>query len=171
MINGNMDELRAEFDKFVHDKCEIGEDGNCDTDDKNPDRGDEVDEEPYPGFVDELNQRLLAPSLSGVYLSRIDLKRVAEGIDESIPIKERDKMMKALFRHTTKREYLATAFNEFNKHMNGRILIYEELSEAFPSSKEMFVGHIAKVKKTQKMFEQIVADYEEIVPTFDPMMI
>ena len=50
-------------------------------------------------------------------------------------------------------------------------MIYTELSDAFPSSKEIFASHIAKVKKTQKMFDQIVADYEEIVPTFDPMMI
>ncbi|MEE8588308.1 MAG: hypothetical protein V3S80_03055 [Sulfurimonadaceae bacterium] len=170
MINGNMDELRAEFDKFVHDKCEMSEDGSCDTD-SNPDLGDAVDEEPYPGFVDELQERLLAPSKSGVYLSRIDIKRVAEGIDESIPIKERDKMIKALFRHTTKREYLSTAFAEFNKHMNGRVMIYTELAEAFPLSREIFDGQIAKVKKTQKMFDQIVADYEEIEPTFDPMMI
>lgn len=170
MINGNMDELRAEFDKFVHDKCAISEDGSCESE-GNPDRGDEVDDEPYPGFVDELQERLLAPSQSGVYLSRIDIKRVAEGIDESIPIKERDKMIKALFRHTTKREFLSRAFAEFNKHMNGRIMIYTELAEAFPLSKTIFDAQIAKVKKTQKMFDQIVADYEEIVPTFDPMMI
>lgn len=170
MMNGNMDELRAEFDKFVQDKCSISEDGSCDTD-ENPDRGDAVDDEPYPAFVDELQQKLLAPSKSGVYLSRIDIKRVAEGIDESIPIKERDKMVKALFRHTTKRDYLKQAFSEFNKHMNGRVLIYTELAEAFPSSKEIFETQIAKVKKTQKMFDQIVDDYEEIEPTFDPMMI
>jgi len=170
MMNGNMDELRAEFDKFVRDKCDISEDGSCDSD-ENPDRGDAVDDEPYPGFVDELTDRLLAPSKSGVYLSRIDIKRVAEGIDESIPIKERDKMLKAMFRHTTKRQFLSDAFAEFNKHMNGRVLIYTELSEEFPASKEIFEAQIAKVKKTQKMFDQIVADYEEIVPTFDPMMI
>lgn len=171
MINNNkeLDELRAEFDKFVHEKCMSDESGSCDTDDQ--DRGDAVDEEPYPAFVDELQSKLLAPVLSGVYLSRIDIKRVAEGIDESLPIKERDKMLKALFRHTTKREYLRKTFDEFNKHMNGRVLIYEELSEAFPSSQEIFESYIAKVKKTQKMFDQIVDDYEEIEPTFDPMMI
>ncbi len=169
MINNNkeLDELRAEFDKFVHDKCMTDEEGNCNDDDK----GDAVDEEPYPAFVDELQSKLLAPALSGVYLSRIDIKRVAEGIDESLPIKERDKMIKALFRHTTTRDYLRKTFDEFNRHMNGRVLIYTELGEAFPSSKEVFETYIAKVKKTQKMFEQIVNDYEEIEPTFDPMMI
>ena len=86
MINNNkeLDELRAEFDKFVHEKCMSDESGSCDTDDQ--DRGDAVDEEPYPAFVDELQSKLLAPVLSGVYLSRIDIKRVAEGIDESLPV-------------------------------------------------------------------------------------
>ncbi len=167
MINGNIDELRAEFDKFVQDKCITDEAGNPNEDDK----GDAVDEEPYPAFVDELQEKLLAPLNSGVYLSRVDIKRVAEGIDESLPIKERDKMLKALFRHITNRKYLEDTFAEFNKHLNGRVLIYTELAEAFPASKEIFEGYIAKVKKTQKMFEQIVADYEEIEPTFDPMMI
>lgn len=170
MTNGNMDELRAEFDKFVREKCEISEDGSCDSD-ENPDRGDAVDDEPYPGFVDELVDRLLAPSKSGAYLSRIDIKRVAEGINESIPIKERDKMLKALFRHTTKRDFLRQAFEEFNKHLNGRILIYGELSEAFPASKSIFDEQTTKIEKTKKMFDQIVADYDEIEPTFDPMMI
>jgi len=70
-----------------------------------------------------LTSKLLAPAVSGVYLSRLDIKRIAEAIDESIPIKERMKMVKALFRHTVKRQYLVDAFTEVDKHINGRILI------------------------------------------------
>ena len=106
-----------------------------------------------------------------MYLSRLDIKRVAEGIDESIPIKERIKMVRALFRHTTKKEYLKDAFEEIDKHINGRILIYKELSEAFPSSKSIFDGHIVKAKKTMKMFDTIIEDFEEIEPSSDPMFI
>ncbi len=167
MINSNIDDLRAEFDKFVQDKCITEEEGTSD----NVDKGDPVDDEPYPAFVDELQEKLLAPAKSGVYLSRVDIKRIASGIDESLPIKERDKMLKALFRHITGRKYLEDTFIEVNKHLNGRLLIYTELAEAFPASKDIFEGYISKVKKTQKMFGQIVDDYEEIVPTFDPMMI
>jgi len=169
MINDNngIDELKAEFDKFVYEKCITDEDGN----NKDEDKGDAVDEEPYPAFVDELQEKLLAPSKSGVYLSRVDIKRIADGIDESLPIKERDKMVKALFRHITDRSYLTKTFAEINKHMNGRILIYEELAASFPASKEIFEGYISKARMTQKMFEQIENDYEEIEATFDPMMI
>ena len=166
MMKHDMNELRAEFDKFVRDKCSIDPEGQ-----HTPDQGDAEDEEPVPAFVDELADKLLAPALSGVYLSRLDIKRVAEGIDESLPIKERKKMIKALFRHTVKREFLRKAFDEFNKHLNGRIAIYNELSEAFPSSKTIFDGYIRKIEKTKKMFDQIVDDFEEIDPTAEPMPI
>lgn len=163
----DMKDFKAEFDKFVRDKCDtdLGE-GQ-----RTPDQGDAPDEEPVPAFVDELADKLLAPAHSGVYLSRIDIKRIAEAVDESLPIKERKKMLKALLRHTTKKAYLRSVFDEINRHMNGRIMIYTELSEAFPASKAIFDAHTAKIRKTQKMFDQIVDDYEEMEPTDEPMFV
>jgi len=163
MNKADFSDLKAEFDQFVRDKCDTEA---CDTSsDGNPDN------EPVPGFVDELTDKLLSPFHSGVYLSRLDIKRVAEAIDESIPIKERKKMLQALFRHTTRKEYLRGAFDEFNRHFGGRIRIYTELAEAFPASKSIFDENIAKIKKTQKILDQIVEDYEEIEPTDEPMMV
>ncbi len=162
-------DLRAEFDKFVKDKCSL--DPEAGAAERDPDIGDKEDEEPVPQFVDALTSKLLAPAQSGVYLSRLDIKRVAEAIDESIPIKERIKMVKALFRHTTTKEYLGGAFSEIDKHINGRILIYQELSEAFPASKEIFNSHIQKAEKTKKMFNTIIEDFEEIAPTDDPLLV
>jgi len=168
MNHEDLSDLRAEFDKFVKDKCSLQPD---EEQVQNPDIGDKEDEEPVPQFVDALTSKLLAPAISGVYLSRLDIKRVAEAIDESIPIKERIKMVRALFRHTTKRQYLEDAFAEIDKHINGRILIYTELSEAFPSSKPIFDEHIEKAKKTMAMFKTIINDFEEIEPTDDPMFV
>jgi len=169
MNPNDISDLRAEFDKFVKDKCSL--DPESGENEQNPDMGDKEDEEPVPQFVDALTSKLLAPAQSGVYLSRLDIKRVAEAIDESIPIKERVKMVKALFRHTTKQQYLKDAFAEVDKHINGRILIYTELSEAFPASKEIFDGHIVKAKKTMKMFDTIISDFEEIEPVDDPLFV
>lgn len=163
MKENDFSDLRAEFDEFVR--------GKCDTDSCETSSEDGTDEEPVPAFVDELSDKLLSPYHCGAYLSRLDIKRVAEAIDESIPIKERKKMIKALFRHTTKKAYLRSAFDEFNRHFGGRVLIYQELSTAFPASKMIFDENIAKIKKTQKMFDQIVEDFEEIEPTDDPMMV
>ncbi len=169
MNPNDLSDLRAEFDKYVNDKCSL--DPEAGTAESDPDIGDKVDEEPVPQFVDALTSKLLSPAHSGVYLSRLDIKRVAEAIDESIPIKERMKMVKALFRHTTTKEYLAGAFNEIQKHINGRILIYQELGEAFPASKEIFDTHIKKAEKTKNMFNTIIEDFEEIGPVDDPLFI
>ncbi|MDF1874494.1 hypothetical protein JHD48_01960 [Sulfurimonas sp. SAG-AH-194-I05] len=170
MSTYNIDDLKAEFNKFVTDKCDLNPEDMM-GEDQNPDGGDKEDEEPVPQFVDALTSRLLAPAHSGVYLSRLDIKRIAEAIDESIPIKERVKMVRALFRHTTKQQYLKDAFEEVDKHINGRILIYTELAETFPASKYIFDANIVKAKKTMKMFETIIADFEEIDPTDDPMFV
>jgi hypothetical protein len=167
MNKDDLSDLRAEFDKFVKDSCTFNPEDN-----KNPnDITDKDDEVPVPQFVDALTAKLLAPAISGVYLSRLDIKRIAEAIDESIPIKERVKMVRALFRHTNSKEYLRTAFNEINRHINGRVLIYKELAEAFPSSSSIFEEQITKAKSTMRMFEQIIEDFEEIEPSDDPLSI
>jgi hypothetical protein len=165
MNREDISDLRLEFDKFVRDKCSLEPETAMNGE------NNEEEEEIAPQFVDALTTKLLAPAHSGVYLSRLDIKRIAEAIDESLPIKERMKMVRSLFRHTTKKEYLERAFGEIDKHINGRILIYEELSQAFPSSKSIFDEHIVKAKKTMKMFQTIIEDFEEIEPTSDPLMI
>lgn len=167
MNREDLDDLKAEFDKFVREKCTTDENGNPVENER--DAGDAVDEEPVPAFVEELESRLLAPSISGVYLSRIDIKRISQTLDESLPIKERKKMIRALFRHTTSKEWLHGAFDEINNHIDGRILLYRQLVEAFPATSAIFAEHIAKAEKTKKMFDQIVDDFEEIEPTDEPM--
>lgn len=163
MNHNDLKDLRAEFDHFIREKC--------DTEGCEPTEENDPDNQPVPAFVDELADKLLAPYHSGAYFSRLDIKRIAEAIDESIPIKERKRMIKALFRHTTSKAYLRQAFDEFNRHFGGRILIYQELSEAFPASKSVFDDYIAKITKTQKMLDQIIEDFEEIEPTDEPMMV
>ncbi|EQB34434.1 hypothetical protein M947_10900 [Sulfurimonas hongkongensis] len=166
MKKDDFSDLRAEFDKFVSDNCSLDDEKLNDQD-----VGDKEDEEPVPQFVDALTSKLLSPAISGVYLSRLDIKRVAEAIDESIPIKERTKMVRALFRHTTKKEYLQDAFNEIDKHINGRIMIYQELGETFTASKDVFDEYIKKANNTKKMFQTIIEDFQEIEPSSDPMAI
>jgi len=155
----NLDDLKAEFDKFVTERCINEEQKQIDQ--------EENGEEEAPAFVDELAEKLLGPAHAGVYLSRLDIKRVAEAIDESLPIKERKRMIKSLMRHTTTKEFLRNAFGEFNKHINGRLAIYQELGEAFPSSKYAFDEFTAKAEKTKKMFERMIDDFEEFNPSED----
>lgn len=159
MMNNNLDDLKAEFDQFVQERCITEEDKHI--------KEEEQEDEETPAFVDELAEKLLGPAYSGVYLSRLDIKRVAEGIDESLPVKERKRMIKALMRHTTTKDYLRKAFAEFNKHINGRLAIYAELGENFPSSKYIFDEYTQKAEKTKRMFERIIEDFEEFDPKED----
>ncbi|MFA6760411.1 MAG: hypothetical protein WCR69_05125 [Sulfuricurvum sp.] len=166
MKKEDLQDLRDEINRFMQDRCVSDEEGRY----KEENNEDEF-EDFAPIFVDVLNEKLLAPAHSGVYLSRLDLKRVAEAIDESIPIKERSKMIKTLFRHTNSKEFLKNAFDEFKKHIIARIYIYEDLMSAFPSSSYAFSSHIEKAKKIQKVLDTIVEEFEEIEPTDDPMLI
>jgi len=159
MNDNNLDDLKAEFDKFVRESC-VGEE-------QKQERADQEEDEENPAFVEELADKLLGPAHAGVYLSRLDIKRVAEAIDESLPIKERTRMIKALMRHTVKKDYLRLAFGEFNKHINGRLAIYQELSEGFPSSKYIFDEYSKKAEKTKRMFDRMIEDFEEFDPTDD----
>ena len=153
----NIEDLKAEFEKFATERC-VGEEQKQLEEEENEDQEN-------PAFVEELADKLLGPAHAGVYLSRLDIKRVAEAIDESLPIKERKRMIKSLMRHTTTKEYLRKAFGEFNKHINGRLAIYQELSEAFPSSKYIFDEFTTKAEKTKKMFDRMIEDFEEFDPT------
>lgn len=160
----NIDDLKAEFEKFATERC-VGEE-------QKQEKAEEEENEENPAFVEELADKLLGPAHAGVYLSRLDIKRVAEAIDESLPIKERKRMIKALMRHTTTKEYLRSAFGEFKKHINGRLAIYQELGEAFPSSKFIFDEYALKAEKTKKMFDRMIEDFEEFNPAeeLDPVL-
>lgn len=155
----NIEDLKAEFEKFATERC-VGEE-------QKQQAAEEDEHEETPAFVDELSDKLLGPAHAGVYLSRLDIKRVAEAIDESLPIKERKRMIKSLMRHTTTKEYLRSAFGEFSKHINGRLAIYQELGDAFPSSKYIFEDYALRAEKTKKMFDRIIEDFEEFNPAED----
>lgn len=161
----NLDDLRKEFEQMA---------GSCTLNpEQEQQRRDEEDEEneDIPNYIEELQKKLLAPSIAGVYLTRIDLKRIADDLDESLPIKDRKKMLRALMRHTTTGETLQEIFDVTNRYIDGRALIYEELAQSFPASASIFEGYIAKSNKTKKMFERIVEDFEDMDITDEAMEI
>jgi len=168
MNEQDLNDLRKEFEQMAGDgACTL----NPDQDHR--DRGDDEDEDDadIPNYVEELQKKLLAPSISGIYLTRIDLKRIADDLDESLPIKERKKMLRALMRHTTTKATLKEIFDVTNNYINGRVLIYEELAAAFPASAYIFEDNIKKANKTKQMFDRIVEDFEDIDITEDPIII
>jgi len=159
-----IDELKNEFDKFVMDRCVTNEQGEDEID------AQEAEDEDIPNFVEELLKKLLSPSFSGVNLTRIDIKRIGTEMDYSLPIKERNKMFKAMMRHMVSKPELEQVFNVINKHIDGRLLIYKELGDTFPASKYIFDNYETKIEQTKKMLERIVRDFEEFDPNAESVI-
>lgn len=160
----DLEDLKKEFEAMA---------GGCtlSPDQENKQNNEEEDDEDIPHYVEELQKKLLAPSISGVYLTRIDLKRIADDLEESLPIKERKPMLRALMRHTTSKTTLTEIFTVINRYIDGRLLIYRELSESFPASSGFFNEQEVKIAKTKKMFLRIVEDFEEIELTDESLML
>ena len=160
----DLSDLRKEFEQMA---------GGCSSTPDQDQQRDEAEDEPedIPNYVEELQKKLLSPAISGVYLTRIDIKRIADDLDESLPIKERKKMLRALMRHTTNKGTLRDIFDVTNRYINGRVLIYKELEEAFPASAHVFKEYIQKSEKIQRMFDRIVEDFEDIDMDAGPMAI
>jgi len=159
-----IEELKNEFDQFVMDRCATNERGEDELDAEN------AEDEDIPNFVEELLKKLLAPAISGVSLTRIDIKRIGTEMDYSLPIKERNKMFKAMMRHMVSKAELQQLFDVINKHIDGRLLIYKEFAETFPASKYIFDSYEVKIENTKKMLDRIVRDFEEFDPSAEPVI-
>jgi len=163
MINKQgINELKKEFDSFIKEQC-ISKEKSVD------EEMEENEEEDIPNYAHEMVKKLLAPYYCGINLSRIDIKRIGDEVDASLPIKERKKMMQALVRHVRTKEELQSIMDAIYKHLYGRRLIHEELSQKFPASAFVFKNYNARIDSTKKMLERIVEEFEEIDPFAEPV--
>lgn len=113
----------------------------------------------YPTYTDALYALLIAPVASGVYISRIDIKDIALEAGESMSIHPRKRMFEMLMKYATTKETMQLTLDAIEAHMDRKIAIYEELSEAFPASKNIFDGYISKANKTIANFPNIIKEY------------
>lgn len=162
MNTDDIADLKKEFEAMA---------GPCTMTPEQDRQNEEADDEDIPYYVEELQKKLLSPAIAGVYLTRIDLKRIADDLEESLPIKERKPMLRALMRHTTNKETLREIFDVMNRYVDGRVLIYNEMIESFPASAGFFKENLEKSSKIRPMFDRIVEDFEELEVTDEPMII
>jgi hypothetical protein len=159
----HLQDLKNEFEQFVVEKCAT-DDGSCDTD-----GNEEIPEDELPPFWEEITQKLLSPEICGANISRIDLKRISDSLGDSVAISDRKKMIKAILRHKQTKGEIQAIFDEVEKHLNGRVLIYREISENYENSKAVFENYIAKIERMKRVFARIVEDFEDISPEADPI--
>jgi hypothetical protein len=129
-------------------------DGQCDSD-------EEVDLKDYPSYTEALYAKLIAPHVSGIYISRWDIKDIALAAGDSMAIHPRKRMFELLMKYATSKENMQSVLDALEAHMEDKIKIYTELMTNFPASSEVFQPKIDKARKTMKLFPQIIEEYFE----------
>ncbi len=153
-----MDDLRKEFENVsaqnFNGNPAFGPDGQCDSD-------EEVDLKDYPSYTEALYAKLIAPHVSGIYISRWDIKDIALAAGDSMAIHPRKRMFELLMKYATSKENMQAVLDALENHMEEKITIYTELMTDFPASAEVFQPKIDKARKTMKLFPQIIEEYFE----------
>ena len=152
-----MNDLRKEFENISMQNFAGGNpafcpDGQCDAD-------EEADLKDYPSYTEALYAKLIAPYVSGIYISRWDIKEIALAAGDSMAIHPRKRMFELLMKYATSRENMQAVLDALENHMEEKIVIYQELMDTFPASTEIFQPKIEKARKTMKLFPQIIAEY------------
>ena len=148
----DLESLRAEFDAMTNNSEEYCADGSCSTDEG-------VDLKDYPSYTEALYARIVSPSVSGIYLSRWDIKEIANIAGDSMAIHPRKRMFELLMKFAVSQERMQAVLDVMENHMQEKIDIYKEISESFPHSAPIFKEKIEKAEATIKIFPQIMKEY------------
>ena len=147
MFDTDLDKLRAEIesDAFCND-------GSCPTD-------EEADLKDYPSYTEALYAKIVAPSVSGIYLSRWDIKEIADKAGDSMAIHPRKRMFELLMKFAVSQERMELVLEALEEHMRDKIDIYQEIADNYPYSAPIFQDKIDKAENTIKIFPQIIKEY------------
>lgn len=153
-----MNDLRKDFENISEQNFNgapaFCPDGGCASD-------EETDLKDYPSYTEALYAKLIAPHVSGIYISRWDIKNIALEAGDSMAIHPRKRMFELLMKFATSKENMQSVLDALEAHMEDKIAIYEEFISKFPNSAEVFQPKIEKAQKTMKLFPQIMTEYFE----------
>ena len=147
----DIDDLRKEFENFDANG-EYCVDGSCETDEG-------ADLRDYPDYTEALYAKLIAPHVSGIYISRWDIKDIALAAGESMAIHPRKRMFELLMKFAVNKENMKLFLDALEVHMNDKISIYEDLMHQFPTSSEVFAPKVEKARNTIRLFPKILEEY------------
>ena len=153
-----MDDLRKDFENIsaqnFHGTPAFGPDGQCATD-------EEVDLKDYPSHTEALYAKLIAPHVSGIYISRWDIKNIALAAGDSMAIHPRKRMFELLMKYATSKDNMQKVLDALEVHMEDKVRIYEELARYYPHTGVVFQPKIDKARRTMRLFPQIIEEYFE----------
>jgi len=141
----NFDDLKRDFENF--EKCST-----------------KIEEDVLQGedYISVLRKEMLSPAKCGAYFSRFDLKAIADIYGESIMVRERKRMLSDILKAVFTKEDMKRLFDIINQTLKHKTDIYRELSDNFPSSKEVFKDFIEKSENFQKTLTKILNDFKGI---------
>ncbi len=148
----NFDDLKKEFDAIrsvrdiKEDSCDIG----CDSDEESG------------GLIETVQKYMLSPANCGIYFSRLDIKVIGLRFGEDVQIRERKRMLRDILRAVTSKEELERLFEIINDASDEKIEVYVQLSDLFPSSKEIFDEKIDKNRKFRDVLRNILKEFEGV---------
>ncbi len=146
----DLNELRGEFEAMQQQMLqETCNDGSCVEDEY----------EDYPDYLKAIYAEIMPPQKSGIYFSRWDLKRMAEGLDESFAIDVRERMFQKFMQWIATPDDMKKVIDEFSGLMNMKCDLYKEYGEKYPSSKEIFDTKIAKAEKAKKYLDKVYVEF------------
>jgi hypothetical protein len=146
----DLNELRGEFEEMqqraMQDAC-VNE--SCIEDEY----------EDYPDYLRAIYAEIMPPQKSGIYFSRWDLKRMAEGLDESFALDVRERMFKNFMQWIATPEDMLLVVGVFKELMDLKCDEYRLYAEKYPASKEIFDIKIQKAEKAKKYLDKVYKEF------------
>ena len=152
-MSNNFSNFEDEFNKI----SQISKDTSGDTCDLD---GCTTDDAALGTYEEVINTMIMPPIKSGVYFSRLDIKRVAYMFGESIIIDERKKMIKQLLNYVDSKENLEKFAKVMCDAIEAKIEIYRELSDKFTATSYQFEDYIRKARGSIEILNRVVKEYE-----------
>ncbi|RMD45464.1 MAG: hypothetical protein D6834_03560 [Aquificota bacterium] len=105
--------------------------------------------------LDRILKLLTVPGRSGIYISRMDIKKIAKIVEVDIPIRERKEMLKDVFIYAKQMDKMIELLDSIINFIDYKINQYTEIEKAFPSSSVITQKWINKANKTKAVIENM----------------
>ncbi|RMA93133.1 hypothetical protein [Hydrogenothermus marinus] len=110
--------------------------------------------------LDRILKFLTVPGRSGIYISRIEIQKLAKAIGVDVPVKERREMLKDIFIYAKQMNKTIDLLNTIIDFIDYKISQYKEVEDNFPSSKVITERWIKKAEKAKAIVENMRKEAE-----------
>lgn len=107
---------------------------------------------------DTLTKHLLSLSQSGVYITNLDLVKIAKKLDISLPYKTKSILAQKLFTQIKSKNTFSQFISYMYELLNERKNEYIKLASLYSSLKPIFAENIHKIENTKKILALHVRD-------------